>query len=130
MCSGGGPRATITMPNTAAYDRQFALQKAAIDQAMSGEVNLLQGQLTAALRASEETARQAAETKRQLAEDTSAQAKRMAALIGAPPPEKTADPPVVGRVNRGLTTTKGKSALRIERAAASSSGQGSGLNIT
>jgi hypothetical protein len=126
---GGGSQATISVPNTAAYDRMFEMQKAAIDRAMSSQTNALQDQLTATLRANEKTAQEASDMKRRLAEDTSAQAMRMAALIGTPPPEKSAQAPVVGR-NRGLTTTKGKGALRIERTTASSSGQGSGLNIT
>lgn len=129
MCSGGGSRATITMPNTAAYDQQFALQKAAIESAMSGQNNLLQQQLTASLRGNEKVAQQASDMKRQIAENTSAQAMRMAQLVGTPPPERTAQAPVVGR-NRGTVTSKGKGALRIERTTASSSGQGAGLNIT
>jgi hypothetical protein len=126
---GGGQAATITMPNTAAYEQQFALQRSAIEQQMSSQNNLLQSQLTAALRGNEAIAQKASDAKRQLADNTSAQAMRMAALIGTPPPEKNAEAPVVGR-NRGTLTSKGKGALRIERTTATSSGQGAGLNIT
>jgi hypothetical protein len=63
------------------------------------------------------------------ANDVSAQAGRLAALIGAPPPEKSAEAPVVGRA-RGTATSKGKGALRIERQLTAAAGQGSGLNIT
>ena len=65
----------------------------------------------------------------QRANDVSAQAGRLAALIGAPPPEKSAEAPVVGRA-RGTATSKGKGALRIERQLATAAGKGSGLNIT
>jgi hypothetical protein len=117
------------MPDMAAYERQFNLQKEAITQQMTGQNNLLQGELTKALRNNEAIAQQASDAKRQVAENTSAQAMRMAALIGAPPPEKTAQAPVVGR-DRGVVTSKGKSALRIEQRTARSMGQGAGLNIT
>jgi hypothetical protein len=126
---GGGQAATITAPDQGAYQRQFDLQRSAIEQQINGQTNVLQSQLTAALRGNETIAQKAADAKRQIAENTSAQAMRMAALIGTPPPEKAAEAPVVGR-NRGTLTSKGKGALRIERAVASSSGQGAGLNIT
>jgi hypothetical protein len=129
MCMGGGQAATITAPDQGAYQRQFDLQRSAIEQQINGQTNVLQSQLTAALRGNETIAQKAADAKRQIAENTSAQAMRMAALIGTPPPEKAAEAPVVGR-NRGTLTSKGKGALRIERAVASSSGQGAGLNIT
>jgi hypothetical protein len=129
MCfGGGGSAATITMPDTAAYDRQFQLQKAAIDQQMTGGNNLLQTQLTGALRGKETIAQQAVDMKRQIAENTSAQALRMAALVGTPPPEKSAAPPVVGN-SRNAVVSKGKGALRIERTTTASAGQGTGLNI-
>ena len=129
MCMGGGQAATITAPDQGAYQRQFDLQRSAIEQKINGQTNVLQSQLTAALRGNETIAQKSADAKRQIAENTSAQAMRMAALIGTPPPEKAAEAPVVGR-NRGTLTSKGKGALRIERAVASSSGQGAGLNIT
>ena len=129
MCMGGGQAATITAPDQGAYQRQFDLQRSAIEQQINGQTNVLQSQLTAALRGNETIAQKAADAKQQIAENTSAQAMRMAALIGTPPPEKAAEAPVVGR-NRGTLTSKGKGALRIERAVASSSGQGAGLNIT
>jgi hypothetical protein len=53
----------------------------------------------------------------------------MAALIGTPPPEKSASAPVVGS-SRGIETKKGKSALRIGLDSTSRMGQGAGLNIT
>jgi len=76
MCMGGGQAATITMPNTAAYEQQFALQRSAIEQQMSSQNNLLQSQLTAALRGNEAIAQKASDAKRQLADNTSAQAMR------------------------------------------------------
>jgi hypothetical protein len=130
MCfGGGGSPATIYAPDYSAYDREFALQKAAIEQSMSSNSQLMQTQLNAALRQQGQVKEDSVALQRQLAENSSAQAMRMAQLIGTPPPEKTADAPVVAG-NRNPATNKGKSALRIERQTATSSGAGSGLNIS
>lgn len=116
------------MPDTGAYEREFELQRSAIQEQINSKNNLLQQELTTALRNKEGIAQQASDAKRQIAENTSAQAMRMASLIGTPPPEKSAEAPVVGR-NRGTLTSKGKGALRIERSTATSASQGAGLNI-
>ena len=130
MCfGGGGSPATIYAPDYSAYDREFALQKASIEQSMSSNSQLMQTQLNAALRQQGQVKEDSVALQRQLAENSSAQAMRMAQLIGTPPPEKTADAPVVAG-NRNPATNKGKSALRIERQTATSSGAGSGLNIS
>ena len=130
MCMGGGGAATITQPDYTAYNQQFELQKSAIEQQMNNSTQLKQSQMSAAVKQQQDLLTQSNETRRQLAENTNAQAMRMAQLIGTPPPEKSAEAPVVGR-SRGETTTKGKGALRIERQlAAASSSQGAGLNIT
>ena len=131
MCSGGGgSAATITMPDYSAYNNQFQLQKSAIEQTMNNGTQMLQQQLTASLRDKEAAAGQLADQTKLQAENTNAQAMRLAALIGAPPPEKSAEAPRVGASARGLKSTKGKGALRIERSTATSNSQGTGLNIT
>jgi hypothetical protein len=129
MCFGGGQAATITAPDYGAYEREFDLQRSAIEQSMNNSSRLMQGQLDAALRQQQAVSTQALEQKKTLAEKTQAEVSRLTALMGAPPPEKGASAPAMGS-ERGLTTKKGKSALRIERTVASSSGQGAGLNIT
>ena len=130
MCfGGGGQAATITMPDTGAYQRQFDLQRSAVESAMSSGLQVKQQELQNSLREQERVHAQATETRKQLAENTSAQAARMAALIGTPPPEKSAAAPVVGNARTGATR-KGKSGLRIERQTATSAGVGAGLNIT
>lgn len=132
MCSGGGgSQATITMPDYSAYNNEFQLQKAAIDQTINSGSQQLQQQLTAALRDQQGVQQKLADQARLNAENTNAAAMRMATLIGTPPPEKTAQAPVVGADARGLGGSKGKGALRIGRstAAVANSG-GSGLNIT
>jgi hypothetical protein len=127
MCGGGG-RATITQPDYNAYNKQFDLQKSAIDQAMNSGSQLMQQQLNQATAAKQEALSASLEQKKVLAENTNAQAVRLAALMGPPPPEKSAAAPVVAG-DRGITTKKGKSALRIGLDSTSRMGQGAGLNI-
>jgi hypothetical protein len=129
MCMGGGQAATITMPDTGAYDRLGQGQIDAMKSVMESGTQMKQQQLNAATLAQQKVMADLRDLRTQQANDTSAQAARLAALIGVPPPEKASEAPVVGR-NRGTLTSKGKGALRIERAVASSSGQGAGLNIT
>jgi adenylosuccinate synthase len=126
MC--GGKAATITQPDYNAYNKQFDLQKSAIDQSMNSGAQLMQQQLSQATTAQQEALAASLEQKKILAENTNAQAMRLATLIGAPPPEKSAKAPVVAG-ERGIQTKKGKSALRIGLATASRMGQGAGLNI-
>jgi hypothetical protein len=127
MC-GGGSRATITQPDYNAYNKQFDLQKSAIDQSMNSGAQLMQQQLNQAVVAKQEVLSASVEQKKLLAENTSAQAMRLAALMGPPPPEKSAAAPVVAG-DRGITTKKGKSALRIGLDSTSRMSQGAGLNI-
>jgi adenylosuccinate synthase len=128
MCMGG-KAATITQPDYNAYNQQFELQKSAIDQSMNSGAQLMQQQLSQATTAQKEALAADLEQKKILAENTNAQAMRLATLIGTPPPEKSAQAPVVAG-ERGIQTKKGKSALRIGLASTSRMGQGSGLNIT
>jgi len=129
MCMGGGQAATITMPDTGAYDRLGQGQIDAMKSVMESGTQMKQQQLNAATLAQQKVMTDLRDLRTQQANDTSAQAARLAALIGVPPPEKASEAPVVGR-NRGTLTSKGKGALRIERTVASSNGQGAGLNIT
>ena len=128
MCMGGGGRATITQPDYNAYDKQFQLQKDAITQSMNSGAQLLQQQLNTAVTDKQNALTAELDQRKILAENTSAQAQRMAALIGTPPPEKTASAPVTA-ANRGLQTKQGKQALRIERGSPQAMSQGTGLNI-
>jgi len=142
MCSGGSkPQAAqIVMPDTGAYQQQFDLQRDMIQQQMQGQATLLQNQLQSSLRRKEDLMRQIAEAKTEKAEDQDKideQVRRMNTLIGAPPPEPTAQAPRIG-ANRNSdvdrkgsgSVKRGRSALRIARTNASGYGQGAGLNIT
>ena len=136
MCmggGGGGGRSTIMMPDTGAFDRQFEMQKAAIDSQMQNSSMLMQQQLQATLRDQNSLRAEIAEAKTLKADNQKAledEARRMSVLVGAPPPEPTAQAPLVGSRDRNVNTRKGKSSLRIGRKVAAKSGQGTGLNIT
>lgn len=155
MCSGGGGRSTIVMPDTRAYDREFEMQKAAIDQQMNGQSQVMQAQLNDAYRKKQELLEKVREAKLAEAEasrdallnkQVDAQegqltvlkeelamerARQMSVLVGPPPPEKSAAAPAVGPDRKGSESgRKGKAALRIERSVATTAGRGAGLNIT
>ena len=128
MC-GGGQAATIMQPDYRAYDQQFELQRAAIDRRTNSNMERMQARLNRKLQKQQNLLVESNEAKRQLAENTNAQAMRLAALIGPPPPEKSAEAPSLAS-SRAVQTKTGKAALRIERQSAGTSGQGTGLNIT
>lgn len=133
MCGGGGgSRATIYQPDYDAYDREFELQRDAINQQMSNSVTSMQTQLQGVLRDQNQLREKIADRKVEVAEDEDElqeEAMRLSTLIGAPPPEKSAQAPEIGSRDRGIKTSKGKKSLRIGRTASSNS-KGTGLNIT
>jgi len=134
MCmGGGGGGGTIQKPDYAAYDRQFDLQKSAIDKTMSNGMLAMQTELQGVLRDQTKLRERIADAKEHKAESQEAleaEARRLSVLVGPPPPEETAQAPEVGSRERNLNTRKGKGALRISRKQASSTRQGTGLNIT
>lgn len=132
MCGGGSSPGTIYQPDYNAYDKQFALQRSAIESQMNNSTMAVQQQLQSALRTQQSVQTQISEDKIAAANDSAAlneEAMRLSTLIGAPPPEKTAQGPTVGSRERGLDSRKGRKTLRIGKTANSSS-QGTGLNIT
>lgn len=140
MCSGGGQAATITMPDTGAYDRMADMQMQAMRDQQTGVMALKQQELNQALSGQQAAMSdfkdyrvQVANDQQIKANDTSANAARINAILGAPPPEKTAQAPVVGSERDGVQSRKGKKELRIDRVgqtAASKQAAGAGLNIT
>ena len=129
MGFGGGSAATITMPETSAYDNQADLQIAAMQQTQNSSAMLKQAELNQALASQQQIYTEARDFKIQQAEDTRANAARMANLIGAPPPEKTAQAPVVGRDrDRSKGKPKGRNSLKVRKDKSTSQGKGAGLN--
>jgi len=129
MCSGGSP-ATINMPDTGAYDRMAQLQMDAMRQQQQGAASLQQAELNSAIRGQQSALTELRDFSMQRANDTAANAARLAALIGTPPPEKTAKAPVVGSNRTDGSKPKGKAGLRIDRPTSTSQATGTGLNIT
>jgi hypothetical protein len=133
MCMGGGSPATITQPDYNAYNKQFDLQKAAIDQSMSNSTLLMQQELQNSLRDQSDLKTQISEIKAAKAADSAAldeEARRLTALVGPPPPAQVASAPEIGVRERGINTRKGKASLRIGRKTSKGSAKGTGLNIT
>ena len=133
MCFGGGGGGTITKPDYRAYDQQFELQKAAIDSQMQNASMAMQEQLNASLKEQTAVREDIRDFQVARAEDNARleeEAQRLSVLMGTPPPEPTAQAPVIGARDRKINTKKGKSALRISQKVATSTGQGTGLNIT
>lgn len=131
MC-GGGSRATITKPDYNAFNQQFELQKSAIDQSMNGAIQQVQAEFQNTLQEQTDSLKLIQQERVAQAQDeaaVAADARRLATLIGAPPPEKVAQAPKIGARDRGLDVAKGKKSLRIGKTATSSA-KGTGLNIT
>ena len=132
MCGGAPPRATITQPDYNAFNQQFELQKAAIDQSMNSGIMELQTGFQDSLRQQTDFLRGIEQSRVARAQDeaaAAADAARLQILIGAPPPEKVAQAPTIGAMDRGLDVAKGKKSLRIGKTATKTA-KGAGLNIT
>lgn len=129
MCFGGGSAATIEMPETSAYDNQADLQIAAMQQTQNSSAMIKQAELKQALASQQQSFTEARDFRIEQANDVRANAARMANLIGAPPPEKTAQAPVVGRDrDRSKGKPKGRNSLKVRRKSATTQGKGTGLN--
>jgi hypothetical protein len=128
MCMGAAPQATITTPDTGAYDRLLDRQIAVMNAGHQQDMLLGQERLNQAVRAQQAALTAANAAAQQRAADTSANAARIAALIGTPPPEPTAKAPVLASDRQGRARAQGKQMLRIERGGAAP-GAGAGLNI-
>jgi hypothetical protein len=131
MCAGGGgSRATIYTPDTRAYDALANQQLLLMQQLQDPDVPLKQSQLDALVRDRIDLQTREQEVATRRAANTTAQAARLAALVGAPPPEKPATAPAIGSDRTGEKRPTGKQALRIDRTKAVTAGPGAGLNIT
>ena len=129
MCFGG-KAATITQPDYNAYNKQFDLQKEAIQRQIDNETRLVQGQLNTARLEKQAVLTKVNEQARIRAENVDRQARMLAEMAGPPPPEESATNFTIGARDRGLQKIKGKQSLRIGRKVAKKSATGAGLNIT
>lgn len=128
MCGGSPPRATIYKPDTKAYDAMAAMQLQAMQSLQGGGLEAKQLELNSALRRQQDASTSLRDLQIQRANDSAANAARLAAILGPPPPDKVATRPVVGE-NRSTSEKRwDRATLRIEREPVAQS-SGSGLNI-
>ena len=123
MCFGGGgsqPASVITMPDTGSYDRMYDRQLQMMQMSQNSELNTYQSQLDEAVMNQQDLVSDLRDLRKEKAEDIAsveAEATRMANIIGTPPPELSANAPVVGSARKKPKTQakKGKRGLRIAR---------------
>jgi hypothetical protein len=131
MCAGGGGGGgVITMPDTRAYDRMADAQIRAMESARDGALSLKQQELQATLSTQQQTLERLNTARMARANETAANAARMAELLGPPMPEESAKPPVIGDNRTAAAKARNRSTLRIDRRTTATPGQGSGLNIS
>jgi hypothetical protein len=125
MCGGGAPRSTIVQPDYGAYNRLADAQMQTMQMAQSPAVLAAQQSLQAASLQQQQVLAGLAARRTAEANDTSAAASRLGALIGTPPPDKTAKAPVLASNRAGMSRPAGRKGLRIDLQPAATSG----LNI-
>ena len=125
MCGGGSPRATIVQPDYGAYNRMADMQMQTMQMAQSPAVLAAQQGVQAAAIQQQQVLSGLAERRTGEANDTSAAAARLAALIGTPPPDKTAAAPVLASNRAGMARPAGRKGLRVDLQPAATGG----LNI-
>jgi len=125
MCGGGAPRSTIVQPDYGAYNRMADMQMQTMQMAQSPAVLAAQQGVQAAALQQQQVLTDLAARRTAEANDTSAAATRLAALIGTPPPDKTARAPVLASNRAGMARPEGRKVLRIDLQPAATSG----LNI-
>lgn len=131
MCGGGGSPATITTPNYLQHTMAAQMQMEAMRSQREGGLVLAQNQLNNSLNQQSQVLQELQQVKTQRANETAANAERLAAVMGAPLPEKSAKAPTVADNRTGQKRAAGKTELRINRGAGSySSGAGVGLNLS
>ena len=129
MCMGAAPpRATITMPDTGAFDRLANQQIALLNGSTQAQMLRDQERYTQALQSQQQTLAQLNVAAQQRANQTAADAQRIAAMIGTPAPSPAASAPAIASDRTGKAPARGKAQLRIDRASTAASA-GTGLNI-
>lgn len=118
------------MPDTSEYDRMADQQIALMQSRRDGSMSLKQNELNAALQGQQTALTSLRDAKTAAAADVQANARRLSALMGPPPPDKSASAPVLGRDRKGAKRAKGKKGLRVNRSRTSTQGKGTGLSIT
>jgi hypothetical protein len=122
MCGGGSPRSTIVQPDYRAYDQMANAQLQTMQMVQSPAVLAAQQGVQAAALEKQQTLTSLSSRRIAEANDTSASAARLAALIGAPPPDKTAKAPVLSSNREGMSRPTGRKGLRVDLQPTATSG--------
>jgi hypothetical protein len=112
------------------HNMELQMQMEAMRAQREGVLTLAQTKLNNALSQQGQTLQELQTVKTQRANETTANAQRLAALIGTPAPDKTAQAPAVADNRAGQQRAQGKARLRIDRGGPYKTGAGVGLNIT
>jgi pSer/pThr/pTyr-binding forkhead associated (FHA) protein len=115
MCGSKPPATTITQPDYGAYDRLTGNQLQLMQLQQSSKVMAAQEGINTATLQQQQVMEQLRDAKLQQAQNTTATAGRLAALIGAPVPDRSATAPVLGDNRTGMTRPMGNRGLRIDR---------------
>ena len=134
MGGGGGGGGVITVPDTGAYDRQLDRRLQMMQMSRSAEMTGMQQQLQSSFRDQQDLIEDLRDLRKENAESAAsveAEARRMSNIIGAPPPEVSAQAPVIGKARKKNKTQSapGKRGLRIGRKVPTTAGEAVGLNI-
>ena len=124
MCGGRKPKApTITQPDYGKYNRLADTQLRLMQMQQSSTVMAAQQGINTATLQQQAVMQQLRDARMEQAQNTAATAGRLAALIGAPVPERSAKAPKVGDSRTGMTRPTGSRGLRIDRQQTLSLGQ-------
>lgn len=123
MCGSQPPAATFSQPDYGAYDRLTNNQLQLMQLQQSSKVMAAQEGITTATLQQQQVMEQLRNVTTQQAQNTTATAGRLAALIGAPVPDRSATAPVLGDNRTGMTRPKGNRGLRIDRQSTLNLGQ-------
>lgn len=116
MCGGRRPSApTITQPDYGKYNQLADTQLQLMQAQQSSAVMLAQQGINAATLQQQGVMEQLRDVRLEQAQNTAATAGRLAALIGAPVPERSAKAPVLGDNRTGMARPTGSKGLRIDR---------------
>jgi len=118
MCTGSGgsrQRAVIRMPETKTTDVMLGRQVSLMNSAQNRRTTRKQEEYSRAVMNQQQALERLNAASMQRAMNTEADARRISALIGTPPPEESAKAPVLASNRTGKRRAPGRKELRIER---------------
>lgn len=114
MCGSAAPRPTLTEPDYMGYSSLATGQLMLMQGAQSPAVLLAQQGVQAEAMRQQGVLQQLTDARTAKANNTSAAASRLAALIGTPAPDQGAKMPVLGSNRSGMVRPAGRRGMRID----------------